>query len=113
MAFRRPETRGYPGGSELRGEHHGDHQLLFLDQKKQKKMKAFFKEAWTRINSDTPTFFKKIGNVGTGIAASGTAIVTPEVVGAHMPDILVKIGAIMLTVGATMKGMSHLGSTDH
>lgn len=76
-------------------------------------MKAFIKEAWARLNSDTPTFFKKVGNIGSGIAASGTAIVTPEVAGAHMPDFLVKVGVIMLAVGATMKAMAHLGSTDH
>jgi hypothetical protein len=75
-------------------------------------MKDFFKEARERLKSPTPDFFKKIGALGVSFAASGTAIVAPEVVGAHMPDMLVKVGAHMLSIGAVMKAVSHFACTD-
>lgn len=70
-------------------------------------MKDFIKEAYTRLNSQTPTFFKKLGNLGMAAAAAGGAIITPEVIGAHMPETLTKIGAHLLTAGAIMKAVSH------
>lgn len=74
-------------------------------------MKDFFKEASARIKSETPTFFKKVGNLGVAIASAGGAIITPEIVGAHMPERLGAIGGYLLTIGAVMKAVSHLAST--
>lgn len=70
-------------------------------------MKAFLKEAYSRLNSQTPAFFKKVGNIGSALAVSGGAVITPEIAGAHMPDMLTKIAAHMLTAGAIMKAISH------
>lgn len=70
-------------------------------------MKDFLKEAYARLNSNTPAFFKKVGKIGMAAAAAGGAIITPEIVGAHIPDMLVKVGAHLLTAGAIMKAISH------
>jgi len=75
-------------------------------------MKAFFNEAYTRLTSKTPTFFKKVGNIGVTAAAAGGALITPEIAGAHIPDALTKIGAHLLTAGAIMKAVSHFACTD-
>lgn len=71
-------------------------------------MKQFLKDAYNRFNSETPAFFKKIGAIGTATAITGGSIVTPEVAGAHIPDLLVKFGTHMLAIGAVMKAVAHL-----
>lgn len=70
-------------------------------------MISFIKEAYSRINAQTPTFFRKVGNLGTTLAVSGGAIITPEIAGAHIPDMLSKVATHMLTAGAIMKAVSH------
>lgn len=70
-------------------------------------MKAFLKEAYSRLSSQTPVFFKKVGNLGVGLAAAGGAVITPEIAGAHMPDTLTKIAGHILTAGAIMKAVAH------
>lgn len=75
-------------------------------------MKDFFKEAYARLNAQTPTFFKKVGNLGVTLAASGGAIITPEIAGAHMPDALVKVATHMITAGAIMKAVAHFACTE-
>jgi hypothetical protein len=75
-------------------------------------MKDFLKEAYDRLNSKTPTFFKKIGRIGVSLAATGGALIAPEVVGANMPEMVTKIGAHLLTAGAIMKGVAHFACTD-
>lgn len=74
-------------------------------------MKKFFQEAYSRLNTETPAFFKKVGNVGVAVATAGGAIITPEIAGAHIPDALTKIGAHLLTAGAIMKAVSHFACT--
>lgn len=91
---------------------HGACELLLSDKEKSKTMKQFLKELADRATSKTPIFFKKVGNIGMSIAASGGAIIAPEVVGAHMPDTLVKIGGHLLTAGAIMKAVAHLACTN-
>lgn len=75
-------------------------------------MKAFFNEAYKRLNSQTPVFFRKVGNVGMTVAAAGGAIITPEIAGAHIPDALTKVGAHLLTAGAIMKAVAHFACID-
>jgi hypothetical protein len=75
-------------------------------------MKAFFNEAYTRLISSTPVFFKKLGKVGVAAAASGGAMITPEIAGAHFPLIVSKIGAHLLTAGAIIKAVSHFAVDD-
>lgn len=73
-------------------------------------MKDFLKEAGRRISADTPVFFKKLGKVGAGLAATGTALVTPEFTGAHMPDSVIHIGVGLIAFGAGLKAASHCGA---
>jgi hypothetical protein len=75
-------------------------------------MKDFIKEAYDRLNSQTPVFFKKIGRLGVSLAATGAAFIAPEVTGAHIPEMVTKIGAHLLTAGAIMKGVAHFACTD-
>lgn len=70
-------------------------------------MKAFFKEAFDRLNQQTPTFFLKVGNIGVTAAAAGGAMITPEIAGAHLPEIITKVGGHLLTAGAIMKAVAH------
>jgi hypothetical protein len=75
-------------------------------------MKDFFKEAYARLNSQTPSFFKKIGTIGASFAGTGGALLVSEVAGAHIPEAVTKIGAHMLTAGAIMKAVAHFACTD-
>lgn len=75
-------------------------------------MKAFFQEAYNRLNQQTPTFFKKLGNVGVAAAAGGGALITPEIAGAHFPEMITRIGGHLLTAGAIIKAVSHFAVVD-
>lgn len=75
-------------------------------------MKDFLKEAYTRLNQQTPVFFKKIGRIGVASGAAGAAMIAPDVVGAHIPEMVGKIGAHLLTAGVIMKAVSHFACDD-
>lgn len=70
-------------------------------------MKDFIKEAYTRLNQDTPIFFKKVGRMGVAAGAAGAAMITPDMAGAHIPEMITKVGGYLLTAGVVMKAISH------
>jgi len=51
-----------------------------------------------RLNSPRPKFWVKIGTIGVALSIIGTAIINP----------LPAVGSVLLTIGATAKGLSHL-----
>lgn len=51
-----------------------------------------------RIKAPRPKFWKKVGKVGVAITIVGGAIVTP----------LPVVGGVLMTIGATIKSVSHL-----
>ena len=72
-----------------------------------------FTEAWKRLNSDTPHFFRKIKRVGAGLSATGGTLVAPSVVPqVHMPDILIKIGGYLIVAGVVAAGVAKFACDD-
>jgi hypothetical protein len=51
-----------------------------------------------RIKAPRPKFWVKVGTFGVALSIIGTAIITP----------LPMVGGVLLTVGATVKSISHL-----
>lgn len=70
-------------------------------------MKDFLKEAYDRLNQDTPIFFRKVGRLGVAAGAAGAAMITPDMAGAHIPAVITKIGGYLLTAGVVAKAVSH------
>lgn len=72
---------------------------------------SFLKEAWIRINSETPLWFKKLGAISVGAVAAGIAmlgmqagidVITPaHSIPVHVPDIISVLGS-HLTVGGSI-----------
>lgn len=56
-----------------------------------------------RVKSPTPTFFKKIRNIGIGIAAIGTTILAAPVA---LPAIVLKIAGYLAVAGTIAGGIS-------
>ena len=52
-----------------------------------------------RLKSPTPTFFKKLRNIGIAVAAVATTIATAPVA---LPALLVKIAAYLAVAGTTI-----------
>jgi hypothetical protein len=76
-------------------------------------MKNFLNEAWNRLNSNTPVFFRKIKKIGVGLGASGGSLVAPTAIPAvHMPDILVKMGGYLIVAGVVMGGVAKMACED-
>ena len=64
--------------------------------------KGFFPEAFNRLTSDVPAFFKKLQVIGVGIGGLGTAFATIH----NVPAKLAAIGSTFIWVGATIVAVS-------
>lgn len=74
---------------------------------------SFLSEAWDRLNAATPVFFKKITKWSAGVLATGVALTaTPAIPGAHIPEIVTKLGGYMITIGIVGAGVSKLACSD-
>lgn len=62
-----------------------------------------------RVLSDTPSFFKKLRNIGLALGAIGTAIATAPVT---LPATVVTAGGYLITVGLVAAGISQTAKTD-
>lgn len=62
-----------------------------------------------RILSDTPSFFKKLRNLGLALGAIGTAIVTAPVT---LPAVVITAGGYFITAGLVAAGLSQTAKTD-
>ncbi len=58
-----------------------------------------------RANKPTPTFFRKLRNIGLSVAAIGTTIIASPVA---LPAILVKIAGYLTVAGTVMSGVSQV-----
>lgn len=67
------------------------------------------KELKNRWKSETPNFWKKVGNIGVGIGAVGAILVSGTLV---VPASLVTIGGYMVAVGSVTKVLSKLTVKD-
>ena len=68
-------------------------------------MKVVFK----RLNRQTPSFFKKVRNVGLTLAAIGTAVVAAPVVS---PAIIVQVANYLIVAGAVAGAVSQTAVTN-
>lgn len=83
---------------------------------------SFLKEAWTRINAETPTWFKKLGNASIAAGTAGVAmmgmqaglnVVTPAGgIPPHVPDIITTLGSHLMVAGAIGKVISAFACTN-
>lgn len=66
-------------------------------------MSNFFNAAWARLQAETPTFFKKVRNIGKSLMATGTAALVPQIIPqVKMPPVLLTIGEHAVTIGFVM-----------
>jgi len=56
-----------------------------------------------RIKAPRPKFWVKVGTFGVALSVVGTAIMAP----------LPAVGSVLLTIGATIKSISHLAVEDN
>jgi len=56
-----------------------------------------------RMQKPTPTFFKKLRNVGLAIAAAGTALLTAPIA---LPILLVNISGYLILAGGVISAVS-------
>jgi hypothetical protein len=56
-----------------------------------------------RVRSKTPSFFKKIRNIGLAVAAIGTTILTAPVT---LPAVVIKIAGYLAVAGTVAGGIS-------
>lgn len=56
-----------------------------------------------RVKSPTPTFFKKLRNIGLALAAVGTTILAAPV---SLPAIVIKIAGYLAVAGTVAGGVS-------
>jgi len=57
----------------------------------------------TRLRKPTPSFFKKLRNIGLGIAAAGTALLTAPLA---LPVLFVNIGGYLVLAGGVISAVS-------
>lgn len=57
----------------------------------------------TRMQKPTPSFFKKLRNIGLAVGAVGAAMLSAPMA---LPAILVKIGGYLAVAGAVTSGVS-------
>jgi hypothetical protein len=74
-------------------------------------MKEFIKELIFRIKSESPKFFKVIGNFGIALIAFSTILLGADQLDL-LPEIYKTIGSHALGIGLTMKGISALTKKD-
>jgi len=76
-------------------------------------MANMLNEAWSRLNTQTPIFFKKISRTGKGIAATGTAILSSQAIpNVHLSNAVVHIATVMLATGVVASAVSNLAVDD-
>lgn len=83
---------------------------------------SFFKEAFVRLQGETPKFFKRVGNASISAGAAGvgmlgmqTAInaITPQgSIPPHVPDIIATLGGHFMVAGAIGKIISAFACTN-
>ena len=56
-----------------------------------------------RVKAPTPKFFKKLRNIGIGLAAIGTSIIAAPV---SLPAIIIKIAGYLAVAGTVAGGIS-------
>lgn len=69
-----------------------------------------FKEIKNRWDSESPDFWKKVGNIGLTIGGIGGLLVSGTIV---VPASLVTIGGYMVAVGSVTKVLSKLTIKDN
>lgn len=83
---------------------------------------SFIKEAFDRLNGETPKWFKKLGNASIAAGTAGVAMlgmqtaltaVTPAgSVAPHVPDIISSLGSHLMVAGAIGKIVSAFACTN-
>lgn len=75
---------------------------------------GFIKETIARISADSPTYFKKVGNFGIGLTASGTSMLATGALPAtvHIPPVIGTAGGYMLVAGFVMTAVAKLTCSD-
>ena len=61
------------------------------------------KQIVNRMKKPTPSFFKKLRNIGLTVAAAGTTLLTAPV---GLPLLIVKIGGYLAVAGGVMSAVS-------
>ena len=56
-----------------------------------------------RIFSPTPQFFKKLRNIGLGLAAAGTVLVSTPII---IPTVVATIGGYLIVAGAVASAVA-------
>lgn len=66
-------------------------------------MSNFFTHAWERLQAETPTFFKKVRNIGKSLIAAGTAGIVPSLAAnVPTPPLLITFATHAIVVGTVM-----------
>lgn len=75
---------------------------------------GFLKETLSRVSSETPLYFKRIGRMGMGLTASGFAMLSTGTLPAtvHIPAMVGNIGGHMLVAGLIASAVAKLPCQD-
>jgi hypothetical protein len=66
-------------------------------------MANFFSTAWARLQAETPSFFKKVRNIGKSLLAAGTAGIVPQMAAnVATPPLLITLATHAIVVGTVM-----------
>lgn len=85
--------------------------IAYLHKKMKKNKKK--SEALARLQAPTPSFWKKIGNIGIAIGSAGAAILAIPASVVVLPAALVTAGVVAVAVGTVAKGLSSFGADPH
>lgn len=61
------------------------------------------KQIYNRVNAPTPTFFKKLRNIGLALAAVATTIVAAPVA---LPALIIKVAGYLAVAGGVLSAVS-------
>lgn len=76
-------------------------------------MKSFWSQAWERLNSSTPIFFKKIIKAGVSLGGVGGGLIAPGLAPSiHWPAQLTTIGSYLLIIGAVAAAVAKFACDD-
>lgn len=66
-------------------------------------MSNFFSTVIARFKSESPTFFKKVRNIGNSLMATGTAAISTQIIPqVKMPPVLITLGTHAIVAGFVM-----------
>lgn len=72
-----------------------------------------WKEVSSRWKAESPSFFKKLQNLGVTLTATGVAATaTPAIPNAHIPEIVTTLGGYAITAGLCIGIISKLTCQD-